>query len=436
MGPGVEFQMANVYFVGPSYVTVSDQAGNWLPGVRDLSVPPVLTVSFPLYPPGSCFKLQCGGTLSGGFSCWCADEPRFASSDSPTPLPVFGPITGTEGVTMSLLVVSVLPVAAIVTTIICLRLSWAYFLRWLARRRAKRLEEKLEKLEGLASVIAAAEADELGVDAEALIVLTEAIRQSYLQKRPLKEVADELLAKYMEDADQFMKDAGLESLKGLDVGTVVVEDRKALQIKASWPTVLLAAYETHLQSLGQPAEHDREALETLHSVIHGVAETPLEPGFEGGGGLRLRPPMLLGESDQLVAQRPEIDVDRLPPIVARAAEKLVIDGNDNGMATLRSMLEEYMVLPVTIAGALMAEFAVRNVDSPPATEQQQVSLLQMLHAGRVLQEQPWGIRVREGDQKCTGSVCASLTARVLRSAGEAAAAQASAGAGSKLAGRR
>jgi hypothetical protein len=293
-------------------------------------------------------------------------------------------------------------IAAVLFLLALLALLWCCCRKRAAEQRAKKIEEKIEKVNGLASVMEAAKEDPLGVDADAVELLSEAIRQSHQQGRPLPEVAQQLLAKH--DGRRKPEFSKLDPAAGPEEnatpsGMVVVEDRKQFQMNDAWPSVLHAAYEAHLQRAGKRAEHDREALEALHSQIHEVSEAPLKVGRNGGGGIHLRPPSLLpsgetiGESaPEQLASRPDVDTERLPPVVMRAAAKLK-SGQQEGMGALRQMLEDYSILPGPVAAALMAEYAMRNEDAPPATEKQQVDLLRSLNNGLVLADHPWGVRV-------------------------------------------
>ena len=385
---------AKVYFVGPREQTVSDRAGNFMPGVLDINMSSAaLVINFPLLPSGLCARFQCGTSpppqlgYPPGYGCWCADQSDFTQDDQSNPAALPGAVAGVSITEVNSLL-PLLIVLAILCIVASLRLAWAAYWWNQEVKKVRALEETLEKLEGLLAVISAAHDDDHGVDAEACKVLLDAIRQSYQQKRPLQQVAAELLENHKES-----------DLSQVDMGMVVVEDRKHVQLAKCWPSLLYAAYETHLLRSGKRAEHDREALEGLHALLHEASDPPLKLGFDGGGGIRLRPPVLLPRGDDPLANappvpRPIVDRERLPNIVRTTAEKIEIDAKREGTGAMRQMLEEYCILPVTVAGALMAEYALRNTGAPPATEKQQVDLLTILNLDRVLAEQPWGIRVR------------------------------------------
>ena len=56
-----------------------------------------------------------------------------------------------------------------------------------------------------------------------------------------------------------------------------------MQTEKPWTSILHAAYEVFNQKKGRRAEHDRQALEVLHQLVHQIEEEPLKRGFEGGG---------------------------------------------------------------------------------------------------------------------------------------------------------
>lgn len=255
-------------------------------------------------------------------------------------------------------------------------------------------------------------ADENNVDSEALNILKEAIRQSHQQRRPLQVVADEILknTKFHESEEPIMLAPPVDiDQKGL----IIVEDRKRVQLRHAWPSILRAAYASHLERLGVKAEHDREALETLHAWVHEACDLPLEPGFDGGGGISLRPPPLASrETGKLLAvdgsgfagrelvQRPSGRKDYLPKFVIQAAAKLVQEEGQRKPAlqeiveALRQALEDYSVLPSPVSGVLMAEYTRRNGGARAPTEKQQVELLEIFALNRVMEDGPNGVKVR------------------------------------------
>ena len=264
--------------------------------------------------------------------------------------------------------------------------------RRLAKRRAKKIKDKIEKLKGLKDVMKAAGLDESGVDADAYRIMQDAIRQSWQQGRKLPVVAKEILKDHKPP-----EPSALATSAPPTDDKIVVEERKQMQTEKPWTSILHAAYEVFNQKKGRRAEHDRQALEVLHQLVHQIEEEPLKRGFEGGGGIKLKPPLLVspGEINTGEIARPEIDPDKLAPYpVVKQAIKSLDKPWVEAVASLRQQLEEYAILPPTIAAALMAEFARRTPDAPPATEKQQVDLLQFLNLGRVIIDNGTHIRVR------------------------------------------
>ena len=115
-----------------------------------------------------------------------------------------------------------------------------------------------------------------------------------------------------------------------------------MQTEKPWTSILHAAYEVFNQRRGRRAEHDRQALEVLHQLVHQIEEEPLKRGFEGGSGIKLKPPLLVspGEINTGEIARPEIDPDKLAPYpVVKQAIKSLDKPWVEAVASLRQQLE-------------------------------------------------------------------------------------------------
>ena len=122
--------------------------------------------------------------------------------------------------------------------------------RRLAKRRAKKIKDKIEKLKGLKDVMKAAGLDESGVDADAYRIMQDAIRQSWQQGRKLPVVAKEILKDHKPP-----EPSALATSAPPTDDKIVVEERKQMQTEKPWTSILHAAYEVFNQKKGRRAEH-------------------------------------------------------------------------------------------------------------------------------------------------------------------------------------
>ena len=368
---------AQLFFLGPRQYAVRDAAGNFMAGsfqgAFTSAHPAALNISVPL-DVSSCINLVCMSVPS--YACSCADPPSPPGADG----------LNEEGSTINVAGATT-PVIIILAVLLLLFLLFALYRccrRRRARRRRQHLSKKLAKLQALESVLLVASSNERGVDGEAVRLLADAIRRAHQQNKPLSEVATELLEGYSwSSASTLAKIPPLCS--------IVVDNRQQMQLHPTWVPILSAAYGIHQTRYGRPSSNDRDALETLQSWIHEISNSPVEAGYNGGGGIRLRPPTLTGIGEQATAAlpRPGINPELVPPGVFQLGALLSQSEDDlDDFVGLRTRLEQFSILPPTIAAALMAEYAYRNAGAPPATEQQQVKLLGEIMHGLVVDDVP------------------------------------------------
>lgn len=144
---GMMDNKAKLFFVGPKQYRISDENGNFVPGVEDVSVDSALvfTVDLTWF---SCIQYQCS-FQNGEYSCGCLDKPTVVAPD---PIPAGSDVSGNTmaGSTgaMPLLLMIVFPLLLCCTFGLyrsCL------LLRYMKRRQ--KILDKLEKLNGLGDVI-------------------------------------------------------------------------------------------------------------------------------------------------------------------------------------------------------------------------------------------------------------------------------------------
>ena len=337
---------ALVYFIGPAPERVADRAGNWLQGVSTGALPPFI---MPLPPPDAAATLE---ALSSA-----AIQSNFS------------------------LLVSAL-VAAILVLLYC-----AYILERYRRKQRKaqmtmRDLVKLNKLDLIFSHEHERHSNSLnGTDAEAHHLLAKAMTRAVERRRPLTECAREVFLEHLEDSS-------LSPWQQMVVGTAYT-----------------AYYDRHLT----PADGDREAFETLLSMLHDASMPLLQLGTDGGGGVRVKPMRLQSPASRAPWQEDArghtlYDESALPPCVLEGARALGHE-SEGALATtqerlhaMRQLLEEQAVLPPTISAALIAtHFCELNVASvhckrqrsnSTPTEGEQIELLGWLLNCRVSAAKP------------------------------------------------
>lgn len=371
---------ATVFLVGPRKNCLSDAAGNYLAGVEKntlfdpMAVPVAVTLPLSI---GSCAKVAC--STQEPYICTCDDYPS-----PPAPFPPQLPGGGwandpnvTDGMSRSSGSSLVPPIIGVVLGVVALLILLYLLYRYCHQRRQlarkRRLQTRLEELQNLQAATA------LGTDGfEGMVghLLREVVEKASRVRRPLPEIAQDVLARWQTD--------GLSTLDG---GILVDPLRMALDAGSALALVRLGS---------QATATDREALEMLQLVLNEATSSKLEPGFDGGGGVRLRPPVLLpaGESRRGWINRPIIDMEHIRPELVRPLLAAVDMGRPDEdtldqLDELRRRLESYNILPATIAGALMAEHSsLYMTDHLAATEREQVDLLSMLLRGCVTADRP------------------------------------------------
>ena len=352
-----------LFFVGPADKAITDADGNYIR--NDLYPQPVmLTVPIDIQ--------TCTGSLRRcrDFRCSCAHvsppPPPFAHMPPPPPSPLppppssppFPPSSPPPPPDSTAAVIG-----AAMGSLVLLLLMLLIFL-W-CRRRGRRnkkdeLKEQVGKLQELERQLL--KLDTSDAEDEMIKLLNDAMIRSDQKNLSLEEAVKEII-----DGHNWVIAAGG------DLCMQIVE--LAMQ---------------NLTAAFGAAASDREALEILDSVLQDARTSELIESWEGGGGVRLRPPKLVapGESCQYVL-RAVINEDDLPEnILAFAAAMSFDDDLQNELDEVANTIRSSLVLPGTIAAALMAEYASLNPDSPSATEHEQVALLAMMLLGRVLHNSP------------------------------------------------
>eukprot|EP00966_Prymnesium_polylepis_P000591 13338-Prymnesium_polylepis.1 len=130
--------------------------------------------------------------------------------------------------------------------------------------------------------------------------------------------------------------------------------------------------------------------------LHEASMPALQSGPGGGGGVRvLAPGLYFAPAERPWNELPDrsiVDDTVLPPAVLKAAQTLgtsndKLDNLPSQLDEMRRLLDEYAILPTTVAAVLIAEYMSRNDDATP-TERQQVDLLSEFINARVLSNAP------------------------------------------------
>ena len=153
--------MARLFFVGPRQYAISDEGGNFLPGEEEVGVDGSGGGSSAL---SMMVDLKWGECSDGGYNCKfdtsssqikcvCMDPPEF--DDTSDPVATGGGIIGVTIGEMEAAVPLLLVMLMLLLLACCYGLRRTC-LRYLAIKRRNKIEEKLEKLSGLSSVIKSA----------------------------------------------------------------------------------------------------------------------------------------------------------------------------------------------------------------------------------------------------------------------------------------
>jgi hypothetical protein len=141
---------AKLFFVGPRPYRISDENGNFVPGVEDVSVDSALafTVDLTWF---SCIQYQCS-FRNGEYSCDCLDKPEFAPQD---PIPGSADLSGNTIAGQSGAMPLVLMLLFPLLLCCCYGAHRSCLLLRYMKRRQKILD-KLDKLNGLGDVVRSA----------------------------------------------------------------------------------------------------------------------------------------------------------------------------------------------------------------------------------------------------------------------------------------
>lgn len=379
---------ASVYFVGPTAQSVTDADGNYL--VVDPYAPPVTFVA-PL-DIQSC-SVRNRVCTDAPYVCTCVDDsPRPPPFTLPPPPPPLYPPSPSpylpgmappgypaveEGITTEDDPVTMIIIPAVVGVLLIplLVVAFLYCLKMRRLKKKKALEEKLKKLEELRQHLLQHDA---GDESEVLELLNEALVTSEQKKVPLGKAMEEVVEEHDWEGGGIFDFQGNKGGKGDKLSAALIAGNILTE-----------------QMLGRAAASDREALEVLDMVLHTASSKKLKRGWDGGGGIRLRPPKLGAPGEPAFTElRPVIDADDIPEDLLLAAGEMGADMDElqDMLNEMQGNIDKKLILPGVVAGALMAEYMLRNPDSPPATEHEQVELLGMLLLGRVVHQR----KINEG----------------------------------------